>query len=100
MDDIWTSFRLFLLLGVANTAPLVAKRLFGPRWSAPLDGGLIFFDGRPLFGSSKTIRGLVAMNVQFRLIKRSNRFPCRVPESEDTLPFHTSKKHSSHLVSA
>lgn len=60
MDDIWTSFRLLLLLGVANTAPLVAKRLFGPRWPAPLDGGLIFFDGRPLLGSSKTIRGLVA----------------------------------------
>lgn len=60
MDDIWSSFRLFLLLGVANTAPLVAKRLFGPRWLAPLDGGLIFFDGRPLLGSSKTIRGLVA----------------------------------------
>lgn len=60
MDDIWSSFRLLLLLGVANTAPLVAKRLFGPRWLAPLDGGLIFFDGRPLLGSSKTIRGLVA----------------------------------------
>jgi CDP-2,3-bis-(O-geranylgeranyl)-sn-glycerol synthase len=60
MDDIWTSIRLLLLLGVANTAPLVAKRLFGPRWLAPLDGGLIFFDGRPLLGASKTIRGLVA----------------------------------------
>ena len=27
---------------------------------APLDGGLRFFDGRPLLGSSKTVRGLVA----------------------------------------
>jgi len=60
MDEIWTSVRLLLLLGVANTAPLVAKRLFGPRWTAPLDGGLLFFDGRPLLGASKTIRGLVA----------------------------------------
>ena len=30
------------------------------RFSAPLDGGLICFDGRPLLGSSKTIRGLIA----------------------------------------
>jgi CDP-diglyceride synthetase len=60
MDDFWSSFRLLLLLGVANTAPLIAKRLFGSHCLAPLDGGLIFFDGRPLLGSSKTIRGLVA----------------------------------------
>lgn len=60
MDQIWTSVRLLLLLGVANTAPLLAKRLFGARWTTPLDGGLIFFDGRPLLGSSKTIRGLLA----------------------------------------
>ena len=60
MDEIWSSLRLLLLLGLANTTPLVAKRWFGPRWLAPLDGGLMFFDGRPLLGSSKTIRGLVA----------------------------------------
>ena len=60
MDEIWSSLRLLLLLGVANTTPLVAKRWFGSHWQAPLDGGLMFFDGRPLLGSSKTIRGLVA----------------------------------------
>lgn len=60
MDEIWSSLRLLLLLGLANPTPLVAKRWFGPHWQAPLDDGLMFFDGRPLLGSSKTIRGLVA----------------------------------------
>ncbi|QKO22005.1 CDP-archaeol synthase [Rhodoferax sp. BAB1] len=60
LDELWTALRLLLLLAVANTAPLVAKRLFGARWSTPLDGGLGFLDGRPLLGASKTVRGLVA----------------------------------------
>ena len=59
MDGIWLGIRLLLLLALANTAPLLAKRWFGHRFSAPLDGGLIFFDGHPLLGSSKTIRGLI-----------------------------------------
>ena len=60
MDELWPSLRLLLLLGLANTAPLVAQRRFGTRRVAPLDGGLRFFDGRPLLGSSKTIRGFLA----------------------------------------
>lgn len=39
---------------VANAAPLV----FGG--GAPLDGGRNFLDGQPIFGSHKTIRGLIA----------------------------------------
>lgn len=60
MDDFWLGVRLVLLLGVANSAPIVAKHLLGGRWSAPLDAGWHFLDGRPLLGSSKTVRGLVA----------------------------------------
>jgi len=30
------------------------------RLAAPVDGGLCFFDGRRLFGSRKTVRGLVS----------------------------------------
>jgi CDP-archaeol synthase len=48
-----------VLLGVANGAPVFATWLFGKRFGAPLDGGLKFPDGRPLFGPSKTVRGLV-----------------------------------------
>ena len=50
---------VLLLLGVANGTPILATRLFGRRLNAPLDGGLKFPDGRPLFGPSKTVRGLV-----------------------------------------
>jgi CDP-2,3-bis-(O-geranylgeranyl)-sn-glycerol synthase len=60
MDDLWWSLQVLLLLGVANTAPIAAKHWLGVRWSAPLDGGWHFLDGRPLLGSSKTFRGLVA----------------------------------------
>src|ERR1700674_4731655 len=51
--------QLLLLMTLANGTPIVAKKIFGPRFSFPLDAGTIFFDGRPLFGHSKTIRGTV-----------------------------------------
>ncbi len=63
MDSVWLGLRLLLLIGLANTAPLVAKRLLGPRWATPLDGGLLFLDGRPLLGRSKTVRGVVVATV-------------------------------------
>jgi hypothetical protein len=60
MSDLSLSVRLLLLLGAANVAPIAAKRVFGARWSWPLDGGLRLFDGRPLLGPTKTVRGLMA----------------------------------------
>jgi CDP-diglyceride synthetase len=51
--------QLLVLLTLANGTPIVAKKIFGPRFSFPLDAGAIFFDGRSLFGHSKTIRGTV-----------------------------------------
>ena len=48
-----------ILLMLANGAPVVAKKVFGDRFSLPLDGGVAFLDGRPVFGSSKTFRGIV-----------------------------------------
>jgi CDP-diglyceride synthetase len=51
--------QLLVLMTLANGTPIVAKKIFGPRFSFPLDAGTIFFDGRPLFGHSKTIRGIV-----------------------------------------
>jgi CDP-diglyceride synthetase len=58
--DYGTILRLLILLSLANGAPVIAKRIFGVRFARPLDGNLKFFDGRPLFGSSKTIRGILA----------------------------------------
>ena len=51
--------QLLILLAIANSAPIAAKRLLHDRFSYPLDGGFVFFDGRPLFGPSKTIRGIL-----------------------------------------
>jgi CDP-diglyceride synthetase len=51
--------QLLILLMLANGVPLIAKKLFGERYSYPLDGNVTFADGRPVFGRSKTIRGIV-----------------------------------------
>jgi hypothetical protein len=59
MGRAWLFVQLLLLLGVANGAPIVARHFLKARWSAPLDAGRQFVDGRPLLGSSKTVRGLV-----------------------------------------
>ena len=47
-----------LLLVTSHSTPAVAGGLLGPRWAWPIDGGLAWRDGRPLFGASKTWRGL------------------------------------------
>ena len=52
-------FQLLLLIALANVAPLIGKRILGGSLAYPLDGGLAFVDGRPLFGASKTVRGIV-----------------------------------------
>lgn len=48
-----------LLAAVANGTPIITKWWLGARWAFPLDGGLHLRDGEPLFGTSKTIRGLL-----------------------------------------
>ena len=52
--------QVLILLGMANGAPIVARGLLGERFSRPLDGGKTFIDGAPIFGSTKTVRGLLA----------------------------------------
>ena len=49
---------LFLMM-LANGAPVIAKRIFGQRCVYPVDANIRFYDGCRLFGSSKTIRGVV-----------------------------------------
>jgi CDP-2,3-bis-(O-geranylgeranyl)-sn-glycerol synthase len=41
----------------------------------PLDGGAIFYDGRPVFGPSKTIRGLVLALLATPLVALLMAFP-------------------------
>lgn len=50
---------LLILLALANGAPVIARNILEERFAWPMDAGIRFFDGQPLFGSSKTIRGLV-----------------------------------------
>lgn len=55
MDDILLSLRLLLLLGVANSTPIILKRVLGAQWSVPLDARWRFADCQPLLGSSKAV---------------------------------------------
>lgn len=51
---------LLLLITVANGSPVLITRLLGDRWGWPVDGGVRLWDGRPLLGPSKTVRGLAS----------------------------------------
>jgi hypothetical protein len=59
MVRLWAIMRMLFLLTLANGAPVVAKKVFGDRLSRALDNGARFLDGQPLFGASKTIRGII-----------------------------------------
>jgi CDP-2,3-bis-(O-geranylgeranyl)-sn-glycerol synthase len=50
---------ILLLLLIANGAPLLTGKLLR-QYNHPLDGESNFIDGRPLFGPSKTMRGILA----------------------------------------
>lgn len=50
--------KLLLLVGVANGAALFGRTVFRDRFAFPVDAGLALPDGRPLFGPSKTVRGV------------------------------------------
>jgi CDP-diglyceride synthetase len=52
--------RSLLLISAANGAPILLKHVFGVRFAAPIDVGLVLPDGYRLLGKSKTWRGLVA----------------------------------------
>lgn len=58
MEEAWLGLRLLALLTVANTMPILLKRVLGARGAWPLDAGMVLRDGRPLLGPSKTWRGL------------------------------------------
>jgi hypothetical protein len=53
-------FKILLLLIVANGAPVAAWKLLGNRFAQPVDNGALLGDGRPVFGTSKTLRGIAA----------------------------------------
>src|ERR1700758_346955 len=52
-------FKLVVLLTFANGTPVIAGTLFGKHLNQPLDCGVTFVDGRPVFGNAKTMRGIM-----------------------------------------
>ena len=59
MQQAVLTAQLVALLAVANGTPVIAAKLFGKKGTIPLDGNATMPDGRPLFGSSKTLRGII-----------------------------------------
>ena len=53
-------YTAFIMLLVANGAPIIAHRLLGGRYSQPVDLGRLWRDGRPILGPTKTWRGVVS----------------------------------------
>jgi hypothetical protein len=52
--------KTIVLLLIANGAPIIAKKVLNDRYNLPLDLEKSFKDGHPLFGYSKTWRGLLS----------------------------------------
>ncbi len=61
---------VLLLLSIANSAPILARLILKDRFSLPLDLGVKWIDGRPIFGSHKTIRGVISSIVCTALFAR------------------------------
>ena len=56
---LWRITRLLFLLTLANGVPVLGKKLLGARFSLPVDTGTMAPDHQALFGSSKTLRGVL-----------------------------------------
>lgn len=52
--------KLFVLIVIANGAPIMARELLGSISECPVDGGFKLPDNKFLFGKSKTVRGILA----------------------------------------
>lgn len=60
LTDALLVLKILVLLLLANGTPVIAKKLLGHRLAYPLDAGKPFIDGRPVFGASKTLRGIIS----------------------------------------
>jgi len=59
---------LFVLLLIANGAPVVARMVLHDRLVRPVDGGFNFVDGRRLLGPRKTVLGLLSAALATMLV--------------------------------
>lgn len=60
LGDGWNAAAALLLVIVANSIPWLVGRVLSHHWAAPLDCGVVLWDGARLFGDHKTWRGLLA----------------------------------------
>ena len=56
--NILLAGKVVFLLILANGTPVVGKKILGDKLDIPIDGGLMWSDGQPLFGKAKTVRGV------------------------------------------
>lgn len=57
--SVAVDIKLLVLIAIANTIPIVLNRILGRMLSYPVDCRLKLADGEPLFGHSKSIRGVL-----------------------------------------
>ncbi len=50
--------KILLLLFIANGAPIILHNLLGNLFGQPVDSGMVWPDGKPLLGPTKTWRGI------------------------------------------
>ena len=53
------ALKILFFLFWGNLLPPLASLIMGERFARPVDFGATWFDGRPLFGPHKTIRGIL-----------------------------------------
>ncbi len=56
---VFNVIRIVAFLLWVNFVPALAKRISRKRFNRTIDNGLKWFDNRPIFGSHKTIRGII-----------------------------------------
>ena len=52
--------KLLLLIIIANGVPVLTRNILKLHFDTALDFNRVFFDGRPVFGPTKTWRGIIA----------------------------------------
>lgn len=72
---LWRITRLLFLLTLANGVPVLGKKLLGTRFSLPVDSGTVAPDHQALFGSSKTLRGVLLSVFLTAVVGRALGFP-------------------------
>lgn len=53
-------FQLLFLIIIANGAPIIIRQLLNNKFNFPIDSGITLPDSNPVFGPSKTWRGVTA----------------------------------------